>query len=175
MQLLVINHLKENLNDENDPAKKIEIITAIILSGLVFKECNSNFEKGIKALKNVVESFFDNDGCPINRSIYDLIQCSKFLILIKECCKDAQEYIPDFLDDIVDKHIDCLFSLKTPINKNPLFNGASEFEMDNYLEYLSGLDYKFNKIVNKINEIYIARGKKYLLFYDFLILFKKIF
>ena len=136
------------------------------MSGLVFKECNSNFEKGIKALKNVVESFFDNDGCPINRSIYDLIQCSKFLILIKECCKDAQEYIPDFLDDIVDKHIDCLFSLKTPINKNPLFNGASEFEMDNYLEYLSGLDYKFNKIVNKINEIYIARGKKYLLFYD---------
>jgi len=164
--IIQVNHLKENLNDENDPAKKIEIITAIILSGLVFKECNSNFEKGIKALKNVVESFFDNDGCPINRSIYDLIQCSKFLILIKECCKDAQEYIPDFLDDIVDKHIDCLFSLKTPINKNPLFNGASEFEMDNYLEYLSGLDYKFNKIVNKINEIYIARGKKYLLFYD---------
>jgi len=164
--IIQVNHLKENLNDENDPAKKIEIITAIILSGLVFKECNSNFEKGIKALKNVVESFFDNDGCPINRSIYDLIQCSKFLILIKECCKDAQEYIPDFLDDIVDKHIDCLFSLKTPINKNPLFNGASEFEIDNYLEYLSGLDYKFNKIVNKINQIYIVRGKKYLLFYD---------
>ena len=161
-----VNHLKENLNDENDPAKKIEIISAIILSGLVFKEYNSNFERGIKALKNVIESFFDNDGCPINRNIYDLVQCSKFLILIKECCKDAQEYIPDFLDDIITKLVNCLFSLKTPNNKNPLFNGASEFEIDNYLEYLSGLNYKSNKIIDNINQIYIARSKKYLFFFD---------
>ena len=161
-----INHLKKNLNYESDPVKKIEIISVIILSGLVFKEYNSNFETGIKLLKNTVEDFFDNDGCPINRSIYDLVQCSKFLVLIKECCRDAQEYIPDYLDDIVDKLIDCLFSLKTPINKNPLFNGASEFKIDGYLEYLSGLEYKSNNIINKINEVYIARGKKNLLFFD---------
>jgi len=161
-----INHLKKNLNYENDPVKKIEIISVIILSGLVFKEYNSNFETGIKLLKNTVEDFFDNDGCPINRNIYDLVQCSKFLVLIKECCRDAQEYIPDYLDDIVDKLINCLFSLKTPINKNPLFNGASEFKIDEYLEYLSGLEYKSNNIINKINEVYIARGKKNLLFLD---------
>ena len=89
-----------------------------------------------------------------------LVQCSKFLVLIKECCKDAQEYIPDYLDDIVDKLIDCLYSLKTPTNKNPLFNGASEFKIDSYLEYLSGLEYKSKNIINKINQIYIARGKK---------------
>ena len=90
-----VNHLKNNLNYENNPIKKIEIISAIILSGLVFKEYNKNFEIGIKELKNIVENFFDNDGCPINRDIYDLVQCSKFLIIVKECCKDAQEYIPD--------------------------------------------------------------------------------
>ena len=161
-----VNHLKNNFNDETDPAKKIEIISAIILSGLVFKEYSSNFEKGIKALKNVVENFFDNSGCPVNRSIYDLVQCSKFLVLIKECCKDAQKYIPDFLDDIVDKLINCLFSLKTPTNKNPLFNGASEFKTDRYLEYLAGLGYKSSNIINNVNQIYIARGKKKLLFFD---------
>ena len=161
-----VNHLKKNLNDENDPAKKIEVISAIIISGLVFKEYNSNFENGIKALKYVVEDFFDNDGCPINRNIYDLVQCSKFLILIKECCKDAQEYIPDFLDDIVDKLVDCLFSLKTPTNKNPLFNGASEFQIDGYLEYLVGLEYKSKNIINSIGQIYIVRNKKNLLFFD---------
>ena len=154
------------MNDENDPAKKIEVISAIIISGLVFKEYNSNFENGIKALKYVVEDFFDNDGCPINRNIYDLVQCSKFLILIKECCKDAQEYIPDFLDDIVDKLVDCLFSLKTPTNKNPLFNGASEFQIDGYLEYLVGLEYKSKNIINSIGQIYIVRNKKNLLFFD---------
>ena len=164
--IIQVNHLKNNLNDENDPAKKIEIISAIILSGLVFKEYNSNFEKGIKALKQVVENFFDSNGCPINRNTYDLVQCSKFLVLIKECCKDAQEYIPDFLDDIVDKLINCLFALKTPTDKNPLFNGASEFKIDGYLEYLSGLEYKSKHAINNIGEIYIARGKKNLLFFD---------
>ena len=164
--IIQVNHLKKNLHDENDPAKKIEIISAIILSGLVFKEYNSNFEKGVKALKHVVENFFDNDGCPINRNFYDLVQCSKFLILIKECCKDAQEYIPDFLDDIVDKLINCLFSLQTPTLKNPLFNGASEFKLDGYFEYLNGLEYKSNNTINNIGQIYIVRGKKNLLFFD---------
>ena len=137
-----------------------------MLSGLVFKEYNSNFERGIKSLKYIVENFFDKDGCPINRSIYDLVQCSKFLVLIKECCKDAQEYIPDFLDDIVNKLIDCLFSLKTPTNKNPLFNGASEFKMDSYLEYLKGLEYKPKNIINNIGQIFVARNKKNLLFFE---------
>ena len=164
--IIQVNHLKKNINFENDPVKKIEIISAIILSGLVFKEYNSNFEIGIKVLKNTIEDFFDNDGCPVNGNIYDLVQCSKFLVLIKECCRDAQEYIPDYLDDIVDKLIDCLYSLKTPTNKNPLFNGASEFRIDGYLEYLSGLEYKSSNIINKINQIYVVRGKKNLLFFD---------
>ena len=164
--IIQINHLKKNLSYENDPVKKIEIISAIILSGLVFKEYNINFEIGIKVLKKTVEDFFNNDGCPINRNIYDLVQCSKFLILIKECCKDAQEYIPDYLDDIVDKLIDCLYSIKTPTSKNPLFNGASEFKIDDYLNYLTGLEYKSNNIMNKINDIYILRNKKNLLFFD---------
>ena len=161
-----INHLKNNLNDENDPAKKIEVISAIILSGLVYKEYNSNFEKGIKILKNIVEGFFDKDGCPFNRNIYDLVQCSKYLILIKECCKDAQEYIPDFLDDIVDKQINCLFALETPTNKSPLFNGSSEFKMGNYLDYLTGLEYKSDRMINKVNDIFIGKSKKSLLFFD---------
>ena len=164
--IIQVNHLKKNLIFESDPVKKIEIISAILLSGLVFKEYNSNFEIAIKALKNTVEDFFDDEGGPINRNIYDMVQCSKFLILIKECCRDAQEYIPDYLDDIVDKLINCLYSLKTPTNKNPLFNGASEFKIDGYLEYLSRLEYKSSNIINKINQIYIVRGKKNLLFFD---------
>jgi len=164
--IIQVNHLIKNLYFENDPVKKIEIISTIILSGLVFKEYNSNFEIGIKVLKNTVEDFFDNDGFPANRNIYDLVQCSKFLVLIKECCRDAQEYIPDYLDDIVDKLIDCSYSLKTPTNRSPLFNGTSEFKIDAYLEYLSGLEYKSSNVINIINQIYIVKGKKNLLFFD---------
>ena len=161
-----VNHLKNNLNYENNPINKIEIISAIILSGLVFREYNKNFEFGIKELKNIVENYFDNNGCPINRNIYDLVQSSKFFILIIECCKDAQEYIPDYLDDIVDKLVDCLYSIQTPNYRNPLFNGASEFKIDNYLKYLSGLEYKPNVKKKEINQIYISKSKKFLLFFD---------
>ena len=161
-----VNHLKNNLNYENSSIKKIEIISAIILSGLVFKEYNKNFELGIKELKKIVEDFFNNDGCPISRNMYDLVQSSKFLILIKECCNDAQEYIPDYLEDIVEKQIDCLYSMEAPINRNPLFNGSSEFKINSYLSYLTGLDYKIKRERENINQIYILKGKKFFLFFD---------
>ena len=161
-----VNHLKNNLNYKNKPIEKIEIISAIILSGLVFKEYNKNFEFGIKELKVIIEDCFDKDGCPVNRNIYDLVQSSKFLILIKECCKDAQEYIPDYLEDVVSKLVECLYSIQTPNHKNPLFNGASEFKIKTYIEYLKGLEYKTENKKNTINQIYISRGKKFLLFFD---------
>ena len=161
-----VNHLKNNLNYENSSIKKIEIISAIILSGLVFKDYNKNFELGIKELKKIVEDFFNNDGCPISRNMYDLVQSSKFLILIKECCNDAQEYIPDYLEDIVEKQIDCLYSMEAPINRNPLFNGSSEFKINSYLSYLTGLGYKIKRERENINQIYILKGKKFFLFFD---------
>ena len=161
-----VNHLKNNLNFESNPVIKIEIISAIILSGLAFREYNKNYDLGIKKLKNIIENFFDNDGFPINRNIYDLVQCSKFLVLIKECCKDAQEYIPDYLEDIVDKLVTCVCSIKTPTHKNPLFNGACEFKINPYIKYLAGLEYKIENTKNNINQIQILKGKKFLLFFD---------
>ena len=56
--------------------------------------------------------------------------------------------------------------MQTPTNKNPLFNGASEFKVDSYLEYLTGLEYKPKNTINNIGQIYIARSKKNLLFFD---------
>jgi uncharacterized heparinase superfamily protein len=161
-----VNHLKNNLNFESNPVVKIEIISAIILSGLAFREYNKNYDLGIKKLKNIIENFFDNDGFPINRNIYDLVQCSKFLVLIKECSKDAQEYIPDYLEDIVDKLVTCVCSIKTPTHKNPLFNGACEFKINPYIKYLAGLEYKIENTKNNINQIQILKGKKFLLFFD---------
>ena len=62
--------------------------------------------------------------------------------------------------------MDCLYSMKTPNDRNPLFNGASEFKIDNYLKYLSGLEYKPNVKKKEINQIYISKSKKFLLFFD---------
>ena len=164
--IIQINHLKKNLIFENNLSKRVEIISTIILSGLVFKEYNNNFEVGIKYLKKLVDESFDNDGFTLNRNIYDLVQCSKFLVLIKECCSDAQAYIPDYLDNIVTSSIECINAIKTPTDKNPLFNGASEFKVDNYYEYLTSLKYSQKYPKNKVGNIYIIKNKKAFIFFD---------
>ena len=67
------NHLKKNIRFEKDLSKKIEILTAIILTGLVFKEYEENFKIGIKELESLVRIFFDNDGFPLSRNPCDLV------------------------------------------------------------------------------------------------------
>jgi len=134
--VMQINHLKKNIKFQNDYSKKIEIISAILLSGLVFKEYSNNFDLGLKELKRLTENFFDEEGFPVNRNPNDLIKLSKYLILIKECSKDAQSYIPDYLDEIIEKNLTCLVSIKTSNDETPLFNGNNEAKIDDYLNYI---------------------------------------
>ena len=67
------NHLKRNIKFEKNLSKKIKILTAIILTGLVFKEYENNFNIGIKELEKLVKDFFDNNGFPLSRNPDDLI------------------------------------------------------------------------------------------------------
>ena len=164
--IIQINHLKKNIEFQNNYSKKIENITAILLSGLVFKEYSNNFDLGIKELERLVENFFDIQGFPNSRNPNDLIKISKYLILIKECSKDAQNYIPEYLDDIIEKNLNCLNSIKTPRNETPLFNGNTENKIDKYLEYVRSLDYKFKKNKNLIGNLYILKNKKQNIFFD---------
>ena len=102
------NHLKKNIKYEDDYLNKVETITALILSGLVFKEYKDNFELGLKELEKLVKNFFDNEGFPLTRNPNDLVFFLKYLVLNKECIKDAQKYIPEFLENIIKN----LFALK---------------------------------------------------------------
>ena len=70
--ILQTNHLKKNIKFENDYTKKTEILVAILLTGLVFKEYKENYNLAIKELEKLVKVFFDNYsnfdlyafGCP---------------------------------------------------------------------------------------------------------------
>ena len=66
------NHLKKNIRFEKNLNKKIEILTAIILTGLVFKEYEENFDIGIKELESLIKFFFDDNGFPLSRNPDDL-------------------------------------------------------------------------------------------------------
>ena len=130
------NHLKRNIKFEKDFSKKIEILTAIILTGLVFKEYEENFNIGLKELEILIKNFFDTDGFPLSRNPDDLLFFCKYLIFCKEVIKDSQKYIPEFLEDIIEKNLKCIHFIKTPNNHLPLFNGATSLGLGQIEKYL---------------------------------------
>ena len=160
------NHLKKNIKFEKSYSKRVEILTALLLSGLVFKEYVTNFHLGIKELEKIVKNFFDEDGFPLSRNPSDLIFIIKYLILCKECIKDAQQYVPDFLDTIIEKNLTCIKNILTPNDQIPLFNGGTEENLDEFNKFIYDLDYKPKEKINKIGGIYVYSFKNNAIFFD---------
>ena len=158
------NHLKRNIKFEKDFSKKIRILTAIILTGLVFKEYEDNFHVGIKELEKLVKDFFDNHGFPLSRNPSDLFFFSKYLIFCKEIIKDSQKYVPEFLDDIVEKNLNCIHFIRTPNDQLPLFNGANINKLDQVKKYLENFKPNINE--NILGGLYRLKHKNHFLIFD---------
>tara|TARA_Y100001970_G_scaffold287844_1_gene413513 strand:- start:172 stop:1836 length:1665 start_codon:yes stop_codon:yes gene_type:complete len=161
-----VNHLKLNYEFEIRAEKKVEILSAILVSGLVFSEYSENFEFSLKELKKIQEFFFDKDGFPLSRNPNDLIVFCKYFVLIRECTKDAQKYIPDFLNEIIDKNLSCLKKITTPDNKIPLFNGAIDIKLEDFYNYLENLNINITYIKNSVGKIEMLKNKKDLITFD---------
>ena len=146
--------------------KKIEILTAIILSGLVFKEYEDNFNIGVKELESLVKVFFDNNGFPLSRNPSDLVFFSKYLIFCKEIIKDSQKYVPEFLEDIIEKNLNCIHFIKTPNNQLPLFNGAASLNLNQIQKYID--NFKPDNKKNNIGGLYKIKHKNHFLNSSFL-------
>ena len=160
------NHLKKNIKFEKNNSKRIEVLTAILLSGLVFKEYLDNFDISIKELEKLVKSYFDNDGFPLTRNPNDLIFFSKYLILCKESIKDAQQYVPEFLETIIDKNLRCIKDIQTPNNQIPLFNGGTEDNLEKFNRFFDGLNYKPKDKKNMIGGIHAFKVRNNAIFFD---------
>ncbi len=161
-----ITFVKKNIQNISDENRKISSISAIILSGLVFKEYYSNYKLGLKELKKLIEDVFDNKGFPKNRNFENLITFVQYFILIKEWIKSGQEIVPDYLEDIIEKNLVCLSSLNSPLKKLPLFNGSTEKNLENFLEYLSKLNYSLKSNLKSVGQIQIIKNKKSILYFD---------
>ena len=158
------NHLKKNIKFEKNYTKKIEILTAIILTGLVFKEYEDNFNIGLRELEILVKDYFDRDGFPLSRSPRDLFFFSKYLIFCKEIIKDSQKYVPEFLEDIIDKNLNCIHFIKTPVNQLPLFNGATSQNLDQINKYLENFKPKNKK--NSLGGLFKIKHKSHFFIID---------
>ena len=160
------NHLKKNFRYEIDHQNRIEVITALILSGLVFKEYEENFEYSLKELEKLIETFFDDKGFPLTRSPNDLLNYTKYFLLIKEVIKDAQKYVPEALENIIEKNLECLKHITTPNNSLPLFNGSVEKDLTNFYEYINHFKIKVKKQKISTGNIYVLKNKKDVIYFE---------
>ena len=161
-----INFLKKNLKNSSYETNKVASISAIILSGLVFKEYHINYTNGLKELKKMIEYFFDEQGFPKNRNLENLIIFFQYFILIKEWIKNAQEGVPEYLDEIINKNLICLNSFFNSNNKIPLFNGATEKNIKTFFDHLEKLNYQTDKKLTFVGNIQILKNKKTCLYFD---------
>ncbi len=160
------NHLKKNINFEKDPNKRIEILTALILSGLIFKDYHENFNVGIKELEKFIKSYFDEDGFPFSRNPNDLIFSTKYLLLCKESIIDAQKNLPEYLENIIEKTLSCIKYSKTPENEIPLFNGASKNNINSFDKYLEKI--RINKKEKNFTRggLFLGKSKNQVVYFD---------
>ena len=164
--IIQTNHLRKNFKYEIDHQKKIEVITVLILSGLVFKEYEDNFEYGLRELEKLIEIFFDDEGFPLTRSPNDLLNYTKYFLLIKEVTKDAQKYIPSTLENTLEKNLECLKQITTPTNSLPLFNGSIEDDLTNFYDYINHFKIKIKKSKINAGNIHILKNKKDIIFFE---------
>ena len=158
------NHLKKNIRFEKNLSKKIEILATIILTGLVFKEYEENYNIGIKELESLVKVFFDSEGFPLSRNPSDLVFFSKYFIFCREIIKDSQRYVPEFLDDIIEKNLNCIHFIKTPDDQLPLFNGATSTNLFQIQKYLD--NFKPNIKNNNLGGLFKIKHKSHFLLLD---------
>ncbi len=159
------NHLKKNIKFEKNYLRKIEIFIALMLTGMMFKEYDANYKLGIKEIENWIKIFFDKDGFPLSRNPSDLLFATKYLIFCKEIMKDAQKYIPEFLENIIEKNLICLNFIKYPNNQLPLFNGASESNINQLDEFLE-TNAKKNNSNHIIGGLFKLKQKNHVLLFD---------
>jgi len=161
-----VNFIKKNLKTHSQDSTRISSISAIILSGLVFKEYFNNYSLGLKELKRVIDLNFDKDGFPKNRNSENLITFLQYFVLIKEWMKNGQEIVPEYLDKIIDKNLTCLNSFNNSSKTLPLFNGSTEKNLENFIEYLNKLNYRFEKNLSAVGKFQIIKNKKATLYFD---------
>ena len=160
------NFLLKNLKNLFYDPSKIICCAAIMLSGMLFKENDSNYKIGIKYLEKVVKNYFDETGFPKSRNPEEVFICIKYLILIREWLKEAQKPIPDFLNEIISKCGNCYAILSCDNKQFPLFNGATEINHKDYDTFLKTLKYKFTNTDHEIADFFKIKKKKFEFFID---------
>ena len=160
------NHLIHQITNSNSIDDKLISSAAIILVGLCYQEQRTYLTFGLDLLKKISKISLDTNGFPKSRSIKQSIFYLKYFILIREWLKEAQNNIPEFIDEAIYYLGQSYAFIKQGINKDILFNGNNLSKNDNFEQYLKRFGYKFKNENNEIAGYAILRNKKISLIMD---------
>ena len=78
--------------------------------------------------------------------------------------KDSQKYVPEFLEDIIQKNLNCVHYIKTPTDHLPLFNGAFSLSLNQIKKYLE--NFKPDNKNRSLGGLYKIKHKNHFLIMD---------
>ena len=136
-----INHLINEITKSNSVDDKLIGCTAIIITGLAYK--NEKFlNYGLELLKKIILNSFDDEYFPKSRSIRQLNFYLKYFVLVSELLKESFNEVPEYLNEII-FYLGKSYSSFATINKSLLFNGNHQNDLSEFNNYLKLHNYKF--------------------------------
>ena len=153
-----INHLIYEINRSDHVDDKMIGCTAIILSGLCFKD-EKYIAYGLNLLKEIKKYSFNNENFPKSRSLRQLIFYLKYFVLIRELLKESQNSIPEYINEII-FYLGKGYNLLWQNTKlSLLFNGNHNADYSDFDKYLQFHGYKFKSETNEIGGYAILKNK----------------
>ena len=161
-----INHLINEIEGSEWVGDKMIGCTAIILTGLSYKDKDHYLKTGLNLLRKLVKFSFDSKGFPKSRNFRQLCFYLKYFILIREWFKESQSEIPDFINENI-YYLGQAYAFSWQNNKiDLLFNGNNETNNIDFDHYLKKLGYNFKNQSNELGGYTSLNNKKTSLIMD---------
>ena len=161
-----INHLINELERSKRVDDKMIGCSAVILTGLSYKNESNYLSFGLNLLKKINKFSFDNNGFPKSRNIRQLYFYLKYFVLIREWLKESQTEIPEYINESIFYLGQAYSLIWQDLKKSLLFNGNYESNNNNFDKYLSRLGYKFKSENNETGGYVVLKNKKIALVMD---------
>ena len=160
-----VNHLINEINRSNLVDDKMIGCTAIVITGISYKN-ERYLSYGLNLLKKIISSSFDNQYFPKSRSIRQLVFYLKYFVLIRELLKDSLNEIPEYLDEIIFYLGKAYNFFWGSLKKSLLFNGNFENDNSDFDKYLKLYRYNFKSDINELSGYIILKNKNSILAMD---------
>tara|TARA_B100001093_G_scaffold280488_1_gene267945 strand:- start:1028 stop:2656 length:1629 start_codon:yes stop_codon:yes gene_type:complete len=160
------NHLLSEIKSSNNLENKLIGCSAIILTGLAYRNEKNYLEAGLSILRNIVKYTIDNQGFTKSRSIKQLIFYLKYFIIIREWFKESQNVIPEYINETIFYLGSGYAFFWKDINSDIFFNGNYHSKNNDFDQYLKRFGYTFKNELNELGGYVILKNKKVVLVMD---------